>query len=82
MCTQTFTMVMQEQGTVRAVSAFDAEKDAEIIRKAMKGLGKHCNCYLGVIADCHINLSGFIQTRRCVHIMQARKPSATVSMDE
>ena len=43
MCTQTFTMVMQEQGTVMAVSAFDAEKDAEIIRKAMKGMGKHCN---------------------------------------
>ena len=82
MCTQTFTMVMQEQGTVRAVSAFDAEKDAEIIRKAMKGMGKHCNCYLGVIADCHMNISDLIQTRRCVRIVLARTPSATVSMEE
>ena len=77
MCSQTFTMVMQEQGTVRAVSAFDAEKDAEIIRKAMKGMGKHCNCKMGVIADGHINISDLIQACR-VHIMQARTTPATV----
>jgi len=36
-------IVCQGQGTIKPYAAFNAEHDAQLLRKAMKGLGK-CSC--------------------------------------
>ena len=35
-----YACTLQGCGTVKAAANFNAEKDAEVLRKAMKGLGK------------------------------------------
>lgn len=39
-CYQPAMMTQGTQGTIRPASSFDAIRDAEILRKAMKGFGK------------------------------------------